>query len=428
MAPFLWDGPFGRYLKPFKGNIFHVQGGVKASMGITQDNKEFHQQPGQSRRQLLRTMGASVGLLALNLVGMRPASVKAAPTDAVLKVGILHSLTGTMGTSGQSLVDAIVMAIDEVNLRGGVRGQMLHPVIEDGKSTPAVFAHKAKQLIHQDRVHTVFGCWTSASRKAVLPVVEQANHLLWYPVQYEGYEQSPAIMYGGAAPNQQIIPAVEWGMSRFGRKVFLVGSDYVFPRTANKIIKKELQKRMGHLSGESYRPLGSQDFASVVKHIKKVKPNFIINTINGDGNRRFFQEMKTQGLSASTIPIVSMSVAEDELQNIGPEYAQGHFAAWNYFQSIDTPSNHQFVTAFKKRYGQDRVTGDPIGTAYSQVHMYALAVEKAKSTNPQAVARAARGMIWGAPEGLIRVDPHNQHTWKVARIGQIQGTGQFRIV
>ncbi|MEC4673134.1 MAG: urea ABC transporter substrate-binding protein [Nitrospirota bacterium] len=381
-----------------------------------------------SRRQFLARAGVAIGSFAMGFPGLQSQLVHGQPLKGALKVGVLHSLTGTMASSGRSLVDAILMAIDEVNQQGGVLGRPLQPIIHDGASNPRLFAEKAQHLINVDQVHTIFGCWTSASRKAVLPVVERAHHLLWYPVQYEGYEQSSAIMYGGAAPNQQIIPGLEWGLNKFGKKVFLVGSDYVFPRTANRLIKAELQKRDAVLSGEYYQPLGGQDFQGLFPSIIKSKPDFLINTINGDSNKGFFQGLYQANLSADRLPVISMSVAEDELQSIGIEYTKGHYAAWNYFQSIDTPANQRFVSSFQQRYGQDRVTGDPIESAYVQVHLYKMAVTKAGSTDPDKVREATKGLIFDAPQGLIRVDPDTCHTWKVARIGKIQSDGQFSIV
>ncbi len=333
-----------------------------------------------------------------------------------------------MGSSGRTLVDAILMAIDEVNQQGGILGRPLHPIIEDGASDPKVFAEKARGLIQQQKVQTIFGCWTSTSRKAVLPIIEQTNSLLWYPVQYEGMEQSPNIMYGGATPNQQILPALQWGIERFGPRVFLLGSDYVFPRTANRLIKGQLEYHAGQLAGEAYQPLGTQEFQEILRAILNTRPDFIINTLNGDSNLGFFQRLHQAKLSAQDIPVISVSVAENELQHIGLEITSGHYAAWNYFQSIDTPSNNRFVSMFQQRYGKSRVTGDPIEAAYTQVHLYALAASKAGTTNPEAIRETVASMIFGAPQGLIRIDPNNQHTWKVARIGRIQENGQFSIV
>lgn len=383
---------------------------------------------GETRREFLASAGKRTSALAFALSGMDPRFAFGKNEEATIKVGVLHSLTGTMATSGQSLVDGILMAIDEVNEAGGVLGRKLQPIIADGASDPMVFAKQAETLILQDHVQTIFGCWTSASRKAVLPIIERERQLLWYPVQYEGYEQSPFVMYGGAAPNQQILPALQWGIEQFGKRVLLVGSDYVFPRMANRLITSILPKYQGSLSGEYYLRLGAQNFRDITKAIRRLKPDFIINTINGDSNQGFFQSLSQANIRARDIPVISMSIAEDEIQRIGVEHTIGHYTVWNYFQSIDSPSNHRFVSNFKQRYGQDRVTGDPIESAYTQVHLYALSVKKSGTTHPQTIRQIASGLIFGAPQGLIRIDPHNQHTWKVSRIGQALNNGQFRVV
>lgn len=345
-----------------------------------------------------------------------------------IRVGVLHSLSGTMASSEKSLVDAIEMAIDEVNQRGGILGRQLEAVIEDGASDWPTFARKAEKLIVEDNVVSVFGCWTSASRKAVLPVFEKHNHLLWYPVQYEGQESSPNIIYTGAAPNQQITPAVEWCRREFGTRMFLVGSDYIFPRTANEIIKLRLASFGAIPVGEEYRPLGDHDFDEIVAKIKESQPDVVLNTINGDSNRSFFEALNAAGIDHRQIPVMSFSVAEDELRHIGIELTAGNYCSWNYFQSIDTPANRRFVREFRKRYGADRVTDDPIEAAYFQVHLFAKAVEQGGSADVAAIRRAARGLIFAAPGGLVRIDPRNQHTWKVSRIGRIQRNGQFKIV
>jgi len=344
-----------------------------------------------------------------------------------LKIGILHSLTGTMAISESSLVDAMLMAIDEINSQGGVLGHTLVPVVEDGKSDWPTFARKAEKLIVEDNVISIFGCWTSSSRKAVLPVIEKHAHLLWYPVQSEGNESSPHIIYTGAAPNQQIIPGVDWCLQEFGNQVFLVGSDYLFPRQANKMIKQRLKNNGAKLVGEEYRVLGDVDFKEIINKIQAAKPDFILNTINGDSNRAFFQTFHAAGISPEESPIMSFSVAEEELRNIDSEFTTGHFACWNYFQSIKTPANRRFVRTFKKRYGEDRVTDDPIEAAYFQIHLFAKAAEKAGSNEIDAIRKAARGLIFAAPGGLVRIDPQNQHTWKVSRIGRIESDGQFQI-
>ncbi|MBI4868793.1 MAG: urea ABC transporter substrate-binding protein [Candidatus Wallbacteria bacterium] len=345
-----------------------------------------------------------------------------------IRVGVLHSLTGTMAISEKSLVDAISMAIAEVNAAGGVLGRKLEAVVADGASDWPTFAKMAEKLITEDRVSSVFGCWTSASRKAVLPVFEKRDHLLWYPVQYEGCESSPNVIYTGAAPNQQIMPAVEWCAKRFGKKFFLVGSDYIFPRTANKLVRAQVASLGGECLGEEYRPLGDKDFAAIVAQIKTTKPDVIFNTINGDSNSAFFKELDAAGLKPESAPVMSMSIAEDELRVIGTQLTAGHYCAWNYFQSVDSPENQKFIAAFKKAYGADRVTDDPIEAAYFQVFLFAKAVEKAGSADVAAVRKAARGLTYSAPGGLVKIDPKNQHTWKVARIGQTQPDGQFKIL
>jgi urea transport system substrate-binding protein len=350
-------------------------------------------------------------------------------TDKVIKVGILHSLTGTMAISERSLVDAIKMAIEEVNAKGGILGRKIVPIIEDGASDWPTFAKKAKKLIYKDKVSSVFGCWTSASRKKVLPIFEESNNLLWYPVQYEGGESSPNVIYTGAAPNQQIIPALKWGLNNLGKRIFLVGSDYVFPIEANRIIKEYIRSGEGTIVGEEYRELGDKNFEEIVAMIKKENPDVIINTVNGDSNVGFFSALDAAWSKHEDIPpVISLSIAEDELITIGMKSTIGNYGAWNYFQSIDSDINKKFVRNFKKRYGSTRVTDDPIEAAYCQVLLFAKAVEKAKSINPQEIRDAARGIRLIAPNGPIRIDENNQHTWKTARIGRINKDGQFDIV
>jgi urea transport system substrate-binding protein len=345
-----------------------------------------------------------------------------------IRVGVLHSLSGTMAISERSLVDAIQLAIDEINQRGGILGRSLEAVIEDGESNSPTFKRKAEKLIVQDKVVSVFGCWTSESRIAVLPVFEKHNHLLWYPVQYEGQESCLNIIYTGATPNQQIIPAVDWCRREFGIRMFLVGSDYVFPRTANELIRLRLAEFGATPVGEEYRPLGSADFDAIVSTIKETQPDVVLNTINGGSNREFFRALKNAGIDHDQVPVMSFSIAEDELRSIGADLTAGHYCSWNYFQSVDTPANRRFVRRFRDRFGADRVTDDPIEAAYFQVHLFAKAVEKAGSTDVDAIRQAARGLVYAAPGGLVRIDPRNQHTWKVSRIGRIQADGQFKIV
>ena len=348
-------------------------------------------------------------------------------TDAeTIKVGILHSLSGTMAISEVSVKDATLLAIEEINAAGGVNGKLLEPVIEDGASDWPTFAEKARKLIQQDEVAVVFGCWTSASRKAVLPVFEELNGLLFYPVQYEGLEASPNIFYTGAEPTQQIIPGVDFLVSELGaQKIYLLGSDYVFPRTANLIIKAQLEALGVELAGEEYVPLGGTEFSTIISKIQDAQPDAIFNTLNGDSNVAFFKQFKDAGFTAESLPVMSVSVAEEEVRGIGPENIAGHYTAWNYYQTTDTPENEKFVAAYKAAYGDERVTADPIEAGYFGVYLWKAMVEMAGSTAVDAVRAAAQsGAIeFAAPEGLIKVDPDNQHTYKIVRIGQINDEG-----
>lgn len=372
---------------------------------------------------LLFVIMISIGLFGC---GQKKEEIPAASGTGAIKVGILHSLSGTMSISETSLRDAEMMAIEEINASGGVLGQKIEPVVEDGASDWPTFAEKARKLLEQDKVATIFGCWTSASRKAVLPVVEKHNGLLWYPVQYEGLESSPNIFYTGAAPNQQIVPAVEWLLKQGKKRFFLLGSDYVFPRTANQIIKAQLQAQGGTVVGEEYTPLGHTDYSTLINKIKATKPEVIFNTLNGDSNVAFFKQLQSAGISAEDIPTMSVSIAEEEIRGIGAEYVEGHYAAWNYFQTTYTPENEEFVKKYKARYGSNRVTDDPIEAAYFQVYLWAEAVKKANSTEVDKVREAAKGLEFKAPEGVVRVDSQNQHTWKTVRIGQVTAEGQFK--
>jgi urea transport system substrate-binding protein len=340
-----------------------------------------------------------------------------------IKVGILHSLSGTMSISEVSVKDAELMAIDEINAQGGVLGKKLCPIIEDGASDWPTFAEKARKLIADDKVPVVFGCWTSASRKAVLPVFESLHGLLFYPVQYEGLEQSSNIFYTGATTNQQIIPAVDYLLKEGKKRIYLLGSDYVFPRTANIIVKAQLKAEGGIVAGEEYVPLGSTDFSSVVKRIIATHPDVILNTINGDSNVPFFKELKNAGITADTLPVMSVSVAEEEARHIGADNLIGHLSAWNYFETIDTVQNKKFVAAYKHKYGNDRVTDDPIEAGYFGVYLWKSAVEKAKSTDVEKVVKAAGGVSFSAPEGPVHIDESNHHTWKIVRIGKFRQDG-----
>lgn len=354
----------------------------------------------------------------------------AASGGGTIKVGILHSLSGTLAISEKSVVDAELLAIEEINNAGGVLGKKIQPVVEDGASNWDTFREKATKLIDQDKVVTVFGCWTSASRKNVLPVFEQRDHLLWYPVQYEGQECSKNIFYTGAAPNQQIEPAVDWLLQNKSKEFFLVGSDYVFPRTANTIIKAQLEAKGGKVVGEDYLPLGNVEVTPIITKIRLALPNggVIFNTMNGDSNVAFFKQMQGAGLGPDKYPSMSVSIAEEEVRAIGPDYLQGHYAAWNYFMTVDTPANKKFVEAFKQKYGEERVTNDPMEAGYVAVYLWKQAVEKARTADDLAKVRAAAyGQTLEAPEGTVTLES-NHHLAKVVRIGEVKADGMFEIV
>ncbi|WP_045875322.1 urea ABC transporter substrate-binding protein [Pseudofrankia sp. DC12] len=347
-----------------------------------------------------------------------------------VKVGLLHSLSGTMAISEVTVKNSEMLAIDQINAKGGVLGKKIEPVVEDGASDWPTFAEKAQKLISQDKVATVFGGWTSASRKAMLPVFEKNKALLWYPVQYEGLEQSPYIFYTGATTNQQIIPALDYIKEQGKKKIFLVGSDYVFPRTANKEIKAYAAANGMEIDGEEYLPLGATEVSTIVNKIQQAKPDFVFNTLNGDSNVAFFKQLKSAGIGPSQIPTMSVSIAEEEVKAIGTQYLAGQYVAWNYYQTTDTPANKDFVAAFKAKYGSDKVTSDPMEAAYNAVYLWKAAVEKAGSFDVAKVKAAADagGIALDLPEGHVTIDGATQHVYKTARIGLIGTDGQIKAV
>ena len=343
----------------------------------------------------------------------------------IVKVGLLHSLTGTMAISEVAVRDAELLAIKEINEQGGILGYQIKALEEDGKSNPRMFAEKAGKLITQDRVATIFGCWTSDSRKAVQPIVEHYYNLLWYPVQYEGFEASPNIMYMGASPNQQVVPAINYCFENIGKRMYLIGSDYIFPRTANKIIKAQLEYLGGTCVGESYVPMHEAGFNKLIQEIKKAKPDVIINTLNGDSNNHFFAQLKYSDVSADVIPVMSFSIAEAEIKSIGADRLKGNYVCWNYFESTNTEKNKKFVSAYKQEYGENKAIGDPVEAAYNAVYLWAAACAKAGTFDVEPVRIAAKGLSINAPEGIITIEGMNQHLYKTIRVGQITETGQI---
>lgn len=353
----------------------------------------------------------------------------AAGDGETVQVGILHSLSGTMAISETTVVDAEMLAIKEINAAGGVLGKQIEAIQEDGASDWPTFAEKAEKLIDQDKVAVVFGGWTSASRKAMLPVFESKEHMLWYPIQYEGQECSKNIFYTGAAPNQQIEPAVDWLLKNKGKEFFLVGSDYVFPRTANTIIKEQLKVRGGKTVGEDYLPLGNTEVTPIITKIKAALPNggVIFNSLNGDSNVAFFKQLQGAGLTPDKYPTMSVSIAEEEVRQIGKDFLLGQYASWNYFQTVDSPENTKWVADFKAEFGDDRVTNDPMEAAYIMVYLWKQAVEKAGTFDIPAVRTAAYGQEMAAPGGPVKMFP-NHHISKTVRIGQVRDDGLFDIV
>lgn len=364
----------------------------------------------------------------LALTGAAVAVWSYARAPLPIRIGVLHSLSGTMAISERPLVDAARLAVEEVNAEGGVMGRPLEIVVADGQSDPVVFAAEAERLITQEQVAAIFGTWTSVSRKAVKEVVEKFDHLMFYPLQYEGLESSPNIVYLGAAPNQQILPAVRWSLANLGPRFFLVGSDYLFPRAANAIITDQLSRWPAEIVGEEYLLLGTMDVDRVVKAIAAAKPDVVLSTINGDTNVAFYQAMLKAGLTSGVVPTVSFSIAEEEMRHLPADAMTGHYAAWTYFQSLPGAANEQFVQRFQRRFGFERVTADPIEAAYVAVHLFADAAEAAGSTDPGDVLAQVRERAFEGPGGFVFVDGANQHVWKTVHVGRIRNDGQFTVV
>lgn len=345
-----------------------------------------------------------------------------------IKIGVLHSLSGTMASSETPLVDAVRLAVEEANQSGGVNGAQIEMIVTDCRSDAAYCAQQAEKLITQDGVQALFGCWTSACRKAVKPIVEKHHHLLFYPVQYEGLEQSPDIIYTGAVPNQQIIPMVSWALQQRGKRAYLIGSDYVFPHTAHQIVKKMLVATGGHLLAERYVPLGEQNLDALVREIAVQRPDFVLNTLNGDSNLYFFRALRKAGIRAEDIAVFSTSIAEAELAMIGPELVAGHYAAWNYFQSVQSDENRAFIERFRRRFGQQRVLDDPMEASYIGVQLWVNALRRAGAMDIATVKNVLVHQTLAAPEGIVAVDTDTRHLWKPVRIGKARADGQFEIV
>jgi len=395
---------------------------------------------------LIHRSRRSFTLQSMALASLAAMGLSTAYAQETIKVGVLHSLSGTMAISETVLKDTILMEIDAINAKGGLLGKKLEPVVVDPASNWPLFAEKTRQLISKDKVAVIFGCWTSVSRKSVLPVVEELNGLLFYPVQYEGEELSKNVFYTGAAPNQQAIPAVEYLMGKDGgsaKRWVLLGTDYVYPRTTNKILRSFLKSK-GVADAdimEEYTPFGHSDYQSIIAKIKKFssegKKTAVVSTINGDSNVPFYKELGNQGLKATDVPVVAFSVGEEELRGVDTKPLVGHLAAWNYFQSIKNPSNDAFIkqwSAYAKAKGiaghKDKaLTNDPMEASVIGFQMWVQAVTKAKSTDTDKVIAAMAGQTYKAPSGIVsKMDEKNHHLHKSVFIGEIKADGQFNVV
>jgi len=392
----------------------------------------------QRKTVLKLFLSLAIGTLA----GLSAFTSHAADT---IKVGILHSLSGTMAISETALKETALMTLADINARGGVLGKQLEPVVVDPASNWPFFAEKARQLLTQDKVAVVFGCWTSVSRKSVLPVFKELNGLLFYPVQYEGEELEKNVFYTGAAPNQQAIPAVEYLMSEDGggaKRFVLLGTDYVYPRTTNKILRAFLKSKGVSEADilEDYTPFGHNDYQTIIANIKKFagegKKTCVISTINGDSNVPFYKELGNAGLKATDVPVVAFSVGEEELRGVDTKPLVGHLAAWNYFMTLKNGENAKFITMYQEWAKKQKlpnaekvVTNDPMEATYIGLHMWKQAVEKAGTTDVDKVIAAMGGQSFQAPSGFsIKMDEKNHHLHKPVFIGEIRDDGQFNVV
>ena len=392
------------------------------------------------RRDILKAAAGT----ALMLPGLSASNLLFAQDRSPIKVGVLHSLSGTMAISETALKNTVLMTIEEINAAGGVMGRPLEAVVVDPASNWPLFAEKARQLISQDKVAVTFGCWTSVSRKSVLPVFEELNGLLFYPVQYEGEELSRNVFYTGAAPNQQAIPAVEYLMSDEGggaKRWVLLGTDYVYPRTTNKILRAFLGSKgvADKDIDEVYTPFGHVDYQTIVANLKRFAaggPTAVVSTINGDSNVPFYKELGNQGIKATDVPVVAFSVGEEELRGVDTKPLVGHLAAWNYFMSVKNPQNEKFIRMYKDWAVRNKVpnassavTNDPMEATYVGIHMWKQAVEQAKSIEVDKVRPAVAGQSFDAPSGFtLTMDKTNHHLHKPVMIGEVQADGQFSVV
>ena len=356
-----------------------------------------------------------------------------------IKVGVMYSTTGTIAIVEKSLQDSTFLAIDQINEgtgpwqgKKGIKGKQLQRVVVNPDSNWDLYNQMSKRLISQDKVSCVLGCYTSASRKSVLPVFEEKDQILYYPVYYEGNECSSNVFYTGAAPNQQITDSIPYCVKNFGKKGFFIGSDYIYPKESNRIAKAELVKSGGQVVGDEYAALGTTEFITIINKIKQAQPNFVLSNLVGDSIPAFYKQYKDAGITADKVPIMAYPTTEEEIQAMGPEFAEGHYTSFNYFQSVDTPENKAFVEQFKAKFGQDRVTNGVMEAAYFQTFFMAQAMEKlldaGKEITPDSLREATRGQVFQAPQGTVKIDPENYHTYLYSRIGKWKSDGQADIV
>lgn len=362
-------------------------------------------------------------LLLIVLIGSGVACDRQAP--AKIRIGAVHSLSGTMALNEKPLVNAIQLAVEEINAQGGLLGRPVEVIVADSRSEPTLAGEEAERLITREGVSALFACWTSACRLAVKPVVEHHRHLLFYSVQYEGMEQSPNILYTGSAPNQQVVPGTAWALREFGKRVYLLGSDYVFPRTANLIIRDLVNASDGQIVGERYVPLGeSQAFPGIVQEIAELNPDIVLNTLNGDSNKAFFDTLVAADLLR--VPMLSFSIPEEGMKAWGGGRLRLHFGAWSYFHSLPEAGNQHFVATYKAHFGADEMVTDPAVASYVGVHLWAQAVREAGTDDPRGTngSNLLRQSFAG-PEGVVAVDARTRHLWKRLRIGRVLADGQF---
>ncbi len=348
-------------------------------------------------------------------------------TSEPIRIGVLHSMTGALALSEKPLVEAIQLAIEEINEKGGLLGRKLVMILADGKSEPSVFASEAKRLIEKENVSVLFGCWTSECRQAVKPVVEAHHHLMFYALRYEGLEESPNIIYTGATPSQQVIPATNWALNNLGKKSYLIGSNYLFPHIVNIMIKDVIKSNDGLVLAEKYFNIGDKIPLKMIDDIKKSKPDVIFNSLKGQDNAQLFSLLMQNNLS--DIPIFSFGVSEIEILPWKGNLLKNHYAVWSYFQSLENDNNKAFVSLFKKRFGQEKIINDPMEASYTGVHLWAQAVENKNTPDPKIVNSA--GLLrqtYSSPGGIAAIDSITRHKWKWLRIGKLRPDGQFDII